>query len=376
MISQEQQIFNQIDRAQNILLTFASDWNGDSLGSAMAFYLFLKKIGKNVEIAADNLATDNSRAFSFLPGFSEIQSSLNNLAKFIVSLDITNAKVDQIKYVVEENHLNFIISPKEGWFNKDDVSTTSSGYKYDLIIILGSPDLESLGKIYDNHIDFFYKTTIVNIDHNHHNEEFGQVNFIELNAVATAEILFELLKDYKEDLIDADIATCLLCGIICKTRSFKTGNLSPHALTVTSELMTRGGRREEIVNKLYRSRDFNTLKLWGKILNNIQQSGDSKIIWSVLNDIDLGVDFKEDSLAGVLEELIVSVPQAKALVVFYQQKALVYAAQNINCLDLAKEFSPTGGRRMAYIDLGGLAVLSPEEVINSMTRRLDKLISQ
>jgi len=376
MISQEQQIFNQIDRAQNILITFASDWNGDSLGSALAFYLFLKKIGKNVEIAADNISAEPARAFSFLPAFAEIQSSLNNLAKFIVSLDITNAKVDQIKYVVEENHLNFIISPKEGWFNKEDVSTASSGYKYDLIIILGSPDLESLGKIYDNHVEFFYKTTIINIDHNYHNEEFGQLNFIELNAVATAEILFELLKDYKNIIIDADMATCLLCGIICKTRSFKTGNLSPHALVVTSELMALGGRREEIVNKLYRSRDFSTLKLWGKILNNIQQSGDGKIIWSVLSVADLGADFKEDNLASILEELIVGVPQAKALVVFYQQKALVYAAQNINCLDLAKEFSPTGGRRMAYIDLGGLATLAPEEVINSMTRRLDKLVTQ
>jgi len=376
MISQEQQIFNQIDRAQNILITFASDWNGDSLGSALAFYLFLQKIGKKVEIAADNLSAEPARAFSFLPAFAQVQSSLNNLAKFIVSLDITNAKVDQIKYVVEENHLNFIISPKEGWFNKEDVSTASSGYKYDLIIILGSPDLESLGKIYDNHVEFFYKTTIINIDHNYHNEEFGQLNFIELNAVATTEILFELLKDYKDIVIDADMATCLLCGIICKTRSFKTGNLSPHALAVTSELMALGGRREEIVNKLYRSRDFSTLKLWGKILNNIQQSGDGKIIWSVLSAADLGTDFKEDNLASILEELIVGVPQAKALVVFYQQKALVYAAQNINCLDLAKEFSPTGGRRMAYIDLGGLATLAPAEVINSMTRRLDKLVTQ
>jgi len=376
MISQEQQIFNQIERAQNILLTFPSDWSGDSLGSALAFYLFLKKIGKNVDIVADNAMSDKNRVFSFLPGFAEVQSSLNNLAKFIVSLDITNAKVDQIKYMVEENHLNFIISPKEGWFNKDDVSTASSGYKYDLIITVNVSDLESLGKIYDNHIEFFYKTTIINIDHSLHNEEFGQINFVELNAVASSEILFELFKDYQKQEIDADIATCLLCGIISKTKSFKTGNLSPHALSVTSELIAAGGRREEIVNHLYRSRDFNSLKLWGKILNNLQQTGDSKIIWSILSDGDLGADFKEENLAAVLEELIVGIPQAKALVVFYQQKALIYAAQNINCLDLAKEFMPSGGRRLAYINLNGMAMLPPEEIINSMMRRLDKLISQ
>jgi len=299
MISSEQRIFNSIEQAKNILITFPIDWNGDALASGLALYLYLKKMNKNVTIAAGRIDGAKNELYKFLPGFSEIKNSLKNLAKFIVSLDITNAKVDQIKYVVDKNTLNFIISPKEGWFTRDDVRTSTSGYEYDLIVAVNSPDLESLGEIYDQNVDFFYKTTVVNIDHHPGNEEFGQINFVELNAVSVSEILFELFKDYRAELIDEDIATCLLTGIIYKTKSFKTPNLTPHALAVTSELIRIGGRREEIVNHLYRSRDLKVLKLWGRVLNGLEGRDENKIVWSKLykSDFDL-TGATEESLNG------------------------------------------------------------------------------
>ena len=86
MLSQEQQIFEQIKKAKNILVTFSKTWNGDAVASALAFYLVLKKLGKNAEIAAENF--DQGKLYSFLPSYGVIQHSLDNLRKFIVSLDI------------------------------------------------------------------------------------------------------------------------------------------------------------------------------------------------------------------------------------------------------------------------------------------------
>jgi nanoRNase/pAp phosphatase (c-di-AMP/oligoRNAs hydrolase) len=275
-----------------------------------------------------------------------------------------------------------------------------------LVIALGTSDLESLGKIYDNNVDFFYKTTIVNIDHHPGNEEFGQVNFIELNAVATAEILFEFLKDYRADFIDEDIATCLLTGIIYKTKSFKTPNLTPHALATTSELIRLGARREEIVNHLYRSRDIKVLKLWGRVLNNLQGSGENRLVWSTLfkNDFDM-TGSNEESLLEVVDELIINIPQAKIIILFYSTselnlvseldeedkaqtaiihtkdqapqffatKAVVYAVKNINALDLVKEFNPTGTRKTAHIDISQPLKTASEKIISLINSKLDKL---
>ena len=236
MLNQQQQTFEQIKKAENILIAFKKTWNGDAVASALAMYLFLKKMDKQVTIAAEKF--NSGKLYSFLPAYSKINNSLDNLQKFVISLDITNTKVDKIKYAIEDNILNFVISPKDGFFTPDDISSKSSGFKFDLIIIIDTPDLESLGTIYDNDTEFFYQVPIINVDHHSNNEEFGQINQVEITAIATAEVLFNIFVDYARDSIDEDIATCLLAGIISKTRSFKTQNLTPQALSASSQLIS------------------------------------------------------------------------------------------------------------------------------------------
>lgn len=170
---------------------------------------------------------------------------------------------------MEGQKLNFIISPEKGWFSPEDISTSSSGFKHDLIFTIDTPDLESLGAIYDNNVEFFYKTTIINIDHQAGNEEYGQINYLDLNVVSSSEIIFNLLKQDENNPIDEDIATCLMAGIISKTKNYKSANLTPRTLLTSSKLIGLGARREEIINQLYRSRPLSVLKSWGK---NFEQS--------------------------------------------------------------------------------------------------------
>ncbi len=396
MLTQEQQIFEQIKKAKNILITFTKTWNGDAVASALAFALFLKKMDKNVDIIAEKNENNNfitqtpSRVFSFLPSFHEIKNSIDNLRKFIISLDITNAKVSQIKYKVEEgNTLNFIISPKEGFFTEDDISSSSSGFKYDLIITLDTPDLESLGKIYDNDTEFFYKTPIINIDHHSDNEEFGQINLVELTSVSTSEILFKLFEKYSRDMIDEDIATCLLAGIISETKSFKTPNITPTTLLTTSQLISMGARREEIVNNLYRSRNLNVLKLWGRVLAKLKGDLNDKLIWSTLPNEDFTkTGSKEDDLNDVVEELIVNIPHAKIIVIIYESLAedkngnnennkktnvIVYSVKNINSVDLIKEYNANGTKRIAHATLNKPIQEAEKGIIENIKNKLEKL---
>lgn len=61
MLTLEQQIFRQIEKSGKILISFAADWNGDAVASALALSLFLKKLGKEVEIAAHLDISDISK---------------------------------------------------------------------------------------------------------------------------------------------------------------------------------------------------------------------------------------------------------------------------------------------------------------------------
>jgi len=387
MLTQEQQIFEQINKASNILITFKKTWNGDSVASALAFYLFLKKMGKNVEVVAEKFSLD--KLYSFLPGYTEIKNELNNLRKFIISLDITNTKVSQIKYKQEENQLNFIISPEDGFFSSSDITSSASGFKYDLIIAVDTPDLESLGRVYDNDTEFFYQTPIINIDHNSTNEGFGQINFIELTAVATSEIIFSLFESFGRDLIDENIATCLLAGMIAETKSFKTNNVTPRALLTASQLMSLGARREEIVNYLYRSKSINVLKLWGRVLARLSSSLDNKLVWSTLSATDFAkTNSTENDLTDVIDELIVSIPQAKVIAVIYENKSageeltnglagktnlLLYAIKNIDSLGLIKEYNPTGTKSLARAVINLSIAEAENTIINAIQDKLNKL---
>jgi len=379
MLNTQEQFFKQIDKCERPLIVFPTDWTGDAVASSLALFLFLKKINKEVEIVADSSA--KSPVWSFLPGQLEIKNSLNNLRKFIISLDISQTKINKVKYNILDNKLNFIISPEDGWFKAEDISTTDSGFKYDLIITLGATDLESLGQIYDNNVEFFYKTSIINIDYQASNEEFGQINLIDINSTSTSETLFDLIQEKQADLMDEDIATCLLAGIISGTKNFRTPNLSPRTLLTTSKLISLGGRREEIIDKLYHSRNFKTLKLWGKVLSNLNTSLNGQIVWSIIKRDDFKTtEAMEDSLLDIIDELIVNIPEAKVITIIFenpeneQNKILLYSVKNVNALEILKDYNPKGTSKIAQANLSGKLEEVSQKYLSDLEIKLKNLI--
>lgn len=379
MLNTVEQIFKQIEKSERPLLVFSTDWKGDAVATSLALFLFLKKLGKKVEIVAENSAKNT--VWSFLPNQAVIKNDLDGLRNFIISLDISQTKTSQIKYNIENQKINFIITPENGWFKDEDITTSDSGFKYDLIITIGAADLESLGKIYDNNIDFFYKTSIINIDCHSDNEEFGQINLVDINSAANAEIIFNLLQDKYLDLIDEDLATCLLAGIISGTKNFRTANLTPRTLLTTSKLISLGGRREEIIDKLYHSRNFKTLKLWGRVLGNLNSSLNGQIVWSIIKREDFKTaEALEDSLLDIIDELIVNIPEAKIITIVFENpendknKILLYSIKNINALEIIKDYQPSGNQKIAQADLNGEIDIAGKEYLINLENKLKNIL--
>jgi bifunctional oligoribonuclease and PAP phosphatase NrnA len=387
MLSVHQQIFEQIKKAKNILIAFSANWNGDNLGSALAFYLFLKKMGKKAEVISSkaeegSMVEARGKIFSFLPGFTEIKRIARELNKFVISLNLTNAQIKGVKYRLEANEAKFIITPLKGNFSAEDIKVEAEIAKYDLIISLDTPDLESLGRLFAENTQFFYATPIINIDHHSSNEEYGQINLVQINAVATAEIVFSLFSAYGENSIDSDIATCLLAGIIAKTKNFKTPNITPDTLSVTSQLISAKARREEIVNKLYRSRDIGALKLWGIVLSRLTSVKNSQVVWSTVTENDfLKTGTSKNDLNDIVDELIVNIPEAKIIIIFYEKTEkdgnifvsfIAHSPKNINLLDLMKEHNPRGDEKMVEIE----TKKKLEEIKNEIIELIDKKIGQ
>lgn len=352
MLNLEDQIFKQIEKSNNILIIFKEDGDGDFLASALGLFLFLKNSNKSVEIVKsnnENIERDK-KSLSFLPSYEKINNKIENIRRFIVSLNIENAKISQIKYSLEKDQLNFIISPASGWFENKDVSTRAGEFKYDLIITVGVSDLESLANLYDENVEFFYKTTIINIDNRASNEDFGQINLINLNVPTVSEIIFNLLKNNDEKKISEDVATCLLAGIIKKTKNFQVGNLTPKTFLAGSELINFKARREEIIQELFHSKSLDCLKLWGEILNNLRSENNNKLLWSKINYKDLNSTGK-NSLDEIVEDLISGLPETDIFVVLTEKNkeetvVFVYSLKTFDVLNALKDFNPQGNKKM------------------------------
>jgi phosphoesterase RecJ-like protein len=373
-LDETQQIREVIRKSHHILITFKKDYSIDAIASALALYLILKKQDKLVDIICSDFELPKN--LKFLPQAKKISPEISNLQKFVISVDTSEDKIDEFSYNLESDQLKIYITPKAGSFTKDNLNAQSSDYKYDLIITLDSPDLDSLGKLYQNFTEFFYNTTIINIDHQPENEHFGQINLTNMNAVATAEILFNLIKELNKNLLDKEIATCLLTGLISKTRSFKTPNVTPKTLEIASQLLSAEADRETIIKSLYRSRDLSTLNLWGRVLARLKSEKSNKLVWSLLTEhdfVEAGADQKD--LADVIDELISFVPGVEIVILIYQLSGkncvLVRTLKNQNALYLTSSFNSQGSKNLAEFCLTEKTLMEAEkEVIKKIKQRL------
>ncbi|MBU2235825.1 hypothetical protein KKA01_02060, partial [Patescibacteria group bacterium] len=264
---------------------------------------------------------------------------------------------------------------KNGTFREKDVSFSSSDYEYDLIFVLDAPDLDALGKLYEDNMEFFYHTPIVDIDHNPANENFGQINLVDLTATSSSEIIFEMIKDWKENILDEYIATSLLAGIISKTKSFQTTSVTPRSLAIASHLISSGARREEIIRHLYQTKSVETLKLWGRALARLKQDKQNRIVWSVLNEADFeksGSSSEEDVLS-VIDELIIDAPEAETIIVFFEQakgnfKAIVSTPPTIDAMKVLKEYNPVGTKDFTRITIKTPDLINAEQKVLNTVR--------
>lgn len=349
----EEQILKLIKANSSILICLPTKPSTDAIASGLALLSVAEKMGKRARVVAAGFQLPANH--SFLPKSDEIFDDLSALHQFIITLDVSKTSVAELAYNIADDKLNIFVSPKNGFFEAKDVTATAGDYAYDLIFTLDSPDLESLGRIYEQNAEFFFHTPIVNIDHNPANNHFGEINLVRITATSTSEIIFELLQAWGQidtqnaaKILDEYLATHLLTGMISKTKSFQSGSVTPRSLAIASHLIAQGARREEIVKHLYQSKQISTLQLWGRILSKLKANRDHKIVWATLVPADIpSVEKAQKDIPDVIDELIIKTPDARNVFILYALpngtvQGFVSVARYLNALELFADLSPAG----------------------------------
>ena len=376
-LSVYQQIFKSIERSRSILITFRQHWSVDSVASALALASVLRKMDKPHTIAASGFGTPVH--LSFLAGIEKIKPGLEAMRKFLISLSLHGTEVEEFTYDIVDEKLVISITPRRGFFSPEDVSTGSSSWRHDLIVVLGAPDLESLGNLYTENTEFFYKTPTINIDHTPHNEHFGSINMVEITSAATSEIIAHILNSWDSKLMNEEVATSLLTGITAETESFRLPSVTPQTLALSSQLVSLGAKRELIVNNLYRTKTVGALKLWGRTLARLKNDALAQLAWSVIpkTDFERSGGSIED-LAGVMDELMAAIPKMKLTLLIAEDPHApvirIFARaidRHLDARQLLSRYQAEGDRVNAQARITGTSALAVErEVVDELRSKL------
>jgi nanoRNase/pAp phosphatase (c-di-AMP/oligoRNAs hydrolase) len=335
-----------LKKAKNILVCLPRVLSTDAISSGVALHLVLSNLGKNVRVVGSDQEMPESHGF--LPKSGEIATNLANLKKFVISVDLRKAPISELSYNTQNDKLNIYLTPKQGFYQHSDISTSTTQPEFDCVITLDCQDLDHMGSLFEQNTEFFYATPIINIDHSPANEHFGQVNIVDLVATSVSEIVVDLIKQVDPGIVSSDVATALLAGMIAKTKSFQTSTVTPKSLTIASELVAAGARREEIIKNLFQTKSLSVLKLWGRALARLRATEDGKLVWAVLNRADFDrAGATPASLPGVLDELMVNTPDALITAVIFEDPKggvtiLVQTNRSVSGLKLFAAFQPEG----------------------------------
>ena len=88
----QKNIIELIKRSSKILILPSSPPDGDSLGSAVALYIALKKLNKEITVVCSDPVPD---VFDFLPNMKIVGNKLISSNDFIITLDCKKIHVDK-----------------------------------------------------------------------------------------------------------------------------------------------------------------------------------------------------------------------------------------------------------------------------------------
>ena len=240
MSSNELNQFQQsVERARSILVILPSRPTTDQLAAALALYLVLPEMGKNVNVACTSKPSNASN----LIGSDKIVSSIGNSSNFIVSLDYEEGSIEKVSYNIEGDKFNLVIEPRPGFnFSKDKVHFNNGVGQADLLIMIGVSNPEDTGEMFAQLEQKKKKTDVINIDTNNRNMRYGRTNLVYDNMGSVSELVTQILSEMQL-LTNTDAASNLLTGIGEATNQFTSPSTSSDSFESAALLMRVGAKK-------------------------------------------------------------------------------------------------------------------------------------
>jgi bifunctional oligoribonuclease and PAP phosphatase NrnA len=227
-LSSIEAVLNSIARADRLLVTAHARPDGDAVGSVLACWMMLDRMGKKADMV---LSDGVPRIYAGLPCASQVQQR----------------------------------SRVEG--------------DYDAVILLECDGIER------SRLEGLKGRFLINIDHHTSGRPFADVNWIESDACAAAEMVYRLVGAAGIE-VSKDMATCLYAAVLSDTGSFCYGGTDANTFELASDLVRRGADPVLIAQSVYFSNPAAKIHLLGAALANLHYQGRLAWLWVSQHDME------------------------------------------------------------------------------------------
>ncbi len=252
-IKAKQQVVEKIKESTKILVTVSDNPSVDALSAALALTMLLDKQEK---YATSIFSGETPPAIAFLEPEKTFDDTTDSLRDFIIALN--KEKADHLRYKVEGDAVKIFITPYKTVINENDLEFSQGDYNVELVIALGVDERIHLDKALENHGQILHDASIVTMTAGDQTSDLGGTDWHDSNSSSLSEMVAGLAEAMKEDkkkpLLDEQIATALLTGIVAETDRFSNEHTTSKSLTVAANLMAAGADQQLVANELQAAR--------------------------------------------------------------------------------------------------------------------------
>jgi phosphoesterase RecJ-like protein len=222
-------LVDTIKENQSFLLVAHVGLDGDHLGSMISLARGLRTMGKTVRCYLPETVPDS---YGFLPDLDTLDQTLNSE------------------------------SPQ-------------------VLITLECPDLQRLPEGIDVDKLQGQGVKVLNLDHHPDNENYGDLLWIEPDAAALGEMIFDLLNELGVPL-DKEMALGIYTAILTDTGSFQYSRVTNYTHLRLAEVMKFDLPTDEISRRLFKEARPNVVQLLGTVLSSVQITSDGRLAYAEL----------------------------------------------------------------------------------------------
>lgn len=163
------------------------------------------------------------------------------------------------------------------------VNGTEIEWNHDLLVVLDCGDETRMGISFKKANE---QGKIINIDHHSSNNYFGDLNYVDVSASSTCEVVTALL-DMGKLPMDSDVGLSLMLGLITDSRNFQNEGLRSTAHLAAAKLLELGTDTTPIQASLNNSKNEKDLRMLGFGLSNFKLEANEKLASLVITQEDL-----------------------------------------------------------------------------------------